>query len=437
MLGTYSSEANQIGTARRNLRVLYIAVAVAALFASTGLAAAQTSSPQSYPTKRIVDPKTVRRQAPAPVRFVLKPFSIAGSKVEAGLNIVEDSKIHNRLQIMLADPHVRPIVGNLGDGSGFGLGVAFNTAGTDERKLALEGDAHATVKQYVEANLSARLLSRDTPIGALTFRTGVGYKMRPEEDFYGVGPASDFRTNYNLIERSTSATVEVKRGKRVRFGTQLKFSDTVIVNGRDLNFPSTRQAYAPTELAGLGGAQLFETSAFVEYDTRAGRTSPVKGLYVKALASSVEGIDGDFGYWQYKIDQRAYVPLASPRRVFAIRTLLVFSDPRGASQVPFFRLARLGNSETLRGFDPNRFYGRNAAAWNAEYRTDLTGGLGAFAFTDFGQVFNRRADFNTSNFQVTYGAGLQVKTARAILLRTYVARSSEGTRLMISFGPTF
>jgi hypothetical protein len=145
----------------------------------------------------------------------------------------------------------------------------------------------------------------------------------------------------------------------------------------------------------------------------------------------------DFSYWRYAVDQRFYASLGSERRVFAVRTLLAFTDTRDDSQIPFYRLARLGDTQTLRGYDPNRFYGRNAAAWNAEYRTDLTGGLGAFAFTDFGQVFDRASEFSTRNFRVTYGGGLQLKTKTSVVLRTYLARSQESTRLMISFGPTF
>lgn len=442
MFRLFTSNPRKAATANRTTVLKRVAQVATIALAFTALASAQESSSKSYssknyPTQRIVDPQTVRRQSPAPLRFALRPLSAAGAKFESGVNFVEDTKIHNRLQIMLANPHVRPTFGTLGDGSGFGLGFAFNTAGLDERKRAIEGDFHVTAKQYVEANVAARLLSRDTRAGVLTVRTGVGYRMRPEEDFFGLGPSSDFRTNYNLIERSTSATVELKRGKRLRYGTEFKYSDTTIADGRDAAYISTRRAFNNAEVAGILGAELFETSAFIEYDTRAGRTSPTKGLYLKALASSVEGINGNFGYWQYKIDQRGYLPLGSEKRVLAVRTLMVFSDPRGKSDIPFFRLARLGNSETLRGFDSNRFYGRNAAAWNVEYRTDLTAGLGAFAFTDFGQVFNSRSEFNTRNFQVTYGGGFQVKTAKSTLFRAYVARSSERTRLMFSFGPTF
>jgi outer membrane translocation and assembly module TamA len=219
----------------------------------------------------------------------------------------------------------------------------------------------------------------------------------------------------------------------------VKYSATSIFAGADDSYPSTNAVFSSASLPGLTGTgELFEASLFAEYDTRSGNTSPVRGFYVRASISSVDGVNGsDFSYWRYAVDQRFYVPLGSERRVFAVRTLLAFTDTRDDSQVPFFRLARLGDTQTLRGFDANRFYGRNAAAWNAEYRTDLTGGLGAFAFTDFGQVFDRASEFNTRNFRVTYGGGLQVKSKKSIVLRTYLARSSEGSRLMFSFGPTF
>jgi outer membrane protein assembly factor BamA len=233
--------------------------------------------------------------------------------------------------------------------------------------------------------------------------------------------------------------MEVRHSNWLRSGWEVKYSATSIFAGEDGLYPSTGAVFSSASLPGLaGGGELFETSLFAEYDTRSGRTSPVRGFYVRASISSVDGVNGsDFSYWRYAVDQRFYVPLGNERRVFAVRTLLAFTDTRDDSQIPFFRLARLGDTQTLRGYDANRFYGRNAAAWNAEYRTDLTGGLGAFAFTDFGQVFDRASEFNTANFRVTYGGGVQLKTKKSIVLRTYVARSQERTRLMISFGPTF
>jgi outer membrane translocation and assembly module TamA len=219
---------------------------------------------------------------------------------------------------------------------------------------------------------------------------------------------------------------------------EFKYSSTSIFEGSNAAYVSTTSLYSNSTLPGVNGAQLVEISIFGEYDSRIGRPATAPGLYVRAGMSSVDGVNGsDFSYWRYNVDQRFYLPLGSRRRMFAARTLLAVTDRRDGSQLPFFRMPHLGDTETLRGYDPNRFRGLNAASWNVEYRTQLTGGLGAFAYTDFGQVFDRASEFNTRNFKVTYGGGLQLMSKGSAFLRTYWAHSPERSRLMITFGKTF
>ena len=402
---------------------------------------AQEQGPQdsAYPTVRIVDPAKVRREPTPLVRIGLAPFSLAGSGMERGLYLVEEHKLQDRLQIILGNRNIHPLFGSLGDDSGFGGGFAFSTVGVTAPHFGFIGDFHVTAKKYMEANGGVRFRQNER-IGEVVLDLTAGYRLRPEEDFWGIGaePGSP-RSNFNLQERSVRGAMEVRHSNQLRSGWEVKYSATSIFAGEDALYPSTGAVFTGAALPGLeGGGELFETSLFAEYDTRSGSTSLVRGFYLRGSISSVDGVNGsDFSYWRYAVDQRFYVPLGNERRVFAVRTLLAFTDTRDDSQIPFFRLARLGDTQTLRGYDANRFYGRNAAAWNAEYRTDLTGGLGAFAFTDFGQVFDRASEFNTANFRVTYGGGVQLKTKKSIVLRTYVARSQERTRLMISFGPTF
>ena len=396
--------------------------------------------PGEYPKLRIVDPSKVRRQPPVAARIALKPFSFVGSKFEHGLNLVEEHKLHNRLQVMLNNPNIRPLIGGIGDGSGFGGGVAFSTVGVTARSWGFVGDFHVTGKRYVATNAGLRFTAAPANLGDVTLDILAGYNARPRESFFGTGADSGTqRTNFDLEERSTGAILELEPARRLRVGTQLKYSSTSISRGKDARFPSTDAVFPSSIVPGLrGDVELLESAVYAEFDARQGQSSPAKGFYLAAKLASVDGIGkGDFAYWRYSIDNRFYLPLGSERRVLAVRTLLHLTDTKNDGRVPFFRLARLGDSQTLRGYDTNRFYGKNAAAWNVEYRSALSNGLGAFAFTDFGQVFDRKADFNTRNFRVTYGGGFEVKSKKAVFLRAYVARSDERTRLMISFGPTF
>ena len=138
-----------------------------------------------------------------------------------------------------------------------------------------------------------------------------------------------------------------------------------------------------------------------------------------------------------RFDARGYLPLGTSRLVLAARLMGDFNEAKGGSQIPFFRLARLGDWQTLRGYRPLRFYGRNALAANIEYRFEIIPSLGALAFTDFGQVFNRRAELTAHNLHATWGGGVEFKAKKSTLFRVLVGKSGEGTRVIIGFGPTF
>jgi hypothetical protein len=368
------------------------------------------------------------------------PFSALGSRIEDGLDYVEDTKAIDRLVLILANPHARPLFGNLGDGSGLGGGVYLSTAQAISPKFEIFGLGHVTTKRYLQGQAGIRLKPWDSLREKLTFSLMSELRLLPQEDFWGAGatPGST-RTNYDLQNRVVSADLTFRPTRSWRFGAALVYESASVFAGDDDRYPTTQSVFPAVSTPGLlEGAALLAPTLFVEYDRRRGRNAPIGGFYSYAAVASNDSVGrGDFGFWSYLVDTRFYVPLLSDARVLAARTLLRFNEAKGGSQIPFFRLARLGDSHTLRGYDSQRFHANNAAAWNVEYRNDLTGGIGAFAFTDFGQVFNSRSEFNTSNFRVTYGGGLQFKTRESIVLRTYLAKSEEGNRFFFSFGPTF
>jgi outer membrane protein assembly factor BamA len=215
------------------------------------------------------------------------------------------------------------------------------------------------------------------------------------------------------------------------------FSSNRVFGGTDSRFRETQEVFP--DLPGFArGAEMIGPLAFVELDTRDQPSRPRKGTFTSFTVTSYDALGGgDFGFLNYRLDARGYVPLGTTRRVLALRLLGLFNDPKGGSEIPFFRLARIGDTQTLRGYDSFRFYGRNALAANVEYRFDLIPGIGALLFTDFGQVFNRRSELNAANLHATYGGGVEFSSKRSTVFRVLVAKSPEGMRIMFGFGPTF
>jgi outer membrane protein assembly factor BamA len=374
-------------------------------------------------------------------RVLLAPFRALGPKLNAGLTTIEEKNALEGVRVVLSNPYIHPLFGTLGDGSGFGGGVALSTADGWSKNYQGFASFHGTFKKYVEVTGGLRLDPTGGNLETFSLELAARYRKRPEEDFWGLGPNSlhSQRSTYELEEPGFSATASYRLGKKARVGALLDYTRARIGPGLDTDFPTTQDRFAGAGLPGLfSGADLLGYGVFAELDLRDVIGNPRSGFYALISGTSNDSVgDEDFGFWNYRFDTRGYLPLGSKRRVLALRMLGDFNNPKGGSTIPFFRLSRLGDTQTLRGYDTYRFHGRHALMGSTEYRYALSGGVEAFAFTDVGQVFDFKSEFNTDNLRVTYGGGLRFATAKSLFLRLYAARGGERTRLFFSFGPSF
>ena len=382
--------------------------------------------------QRIVDPATMPKPNP-------KQNKSLGAKIDKALTRFEDTKMLEQIRIFMNNPYVHARFGGIGDGSGFGLGVEFTNNASKPSNVHFSSVLHATFRKYVLATAG---ISVD-PTGGQRERFQLDftgrYTLRPRDNFYGLGPGSfrSNRSNYDLQERGFNFAAGWKVAKSLRLGAGLDFSAARVFEGQDPRLAKTPQLF-PT-LPGLArGASLLSPQVFVELDKRNNPGNASKGVYANFTASSNDSVGkDDFGFVNLKLDARGYLPLGTPRRVLAARLIGNFNNPKGGSEIPFFRLAHIGDNQTLRGYRQFRFYGRNALAANIEYRFELIPSIGALAFTDVGQVFDRRAQLTAQNLHATFGGGIEFKSKKSTLFRILVGKSGEGTRVIIGFGPTF
>ncbi|HEX4945921.1 MAG TPA: BamA/TamA family outer membrane protein, partial [Blastocatellia bacterium] len=363
----------------------------------------QTEAPKPDPqNQRIVDPATMPKPDP-------KQKNSLGAKIDRAVTRFEDTKMLEQIKQYLAHPYIHARFGGIGDGSGFGLGVEFTNNTSKPSNVRLSSVIHATFRRYL---LTTAGISVD-PTGGKRERFQLDftgrYLLRPRDNFYGLGPNSlrSNRSNYDLQERGFNFAAAWKVAKPLRVGVGLDFSAARVFDGKDNRFAKTPQLF-PT-LPGLTrGATLLSPQAFLELDKRDNPTNATKGVFANFTVSSNDSVGkDDFGFVNLRFDMRGYLPLGTPRRVLAARLIGNFNEAKGGSQIPFYRLAHLGDTHTLRGYRQFRFYGRNALAANLEYRFELIPGIGALAFTDVGQVFDRRAQLNTENMRATYGGGIE------------------------------
>ncbi|HVF26753.1 MAG TPA: BamA/TamA family outer membrane protein [Pyrinomonadaceae bacterium] len=399
--------------------------------------------------QRIIDPRQIETKDSLPARIAQAPFRFLAPRINSGLTRLENQQGMGRLALILNNPSIRPTFGGLGDGSGFGAGVYLSTANRLSENYKLFFSAHATMKSYVETLAGAEFTPKNFAGGRMRFDLVGRYRLRPQENFWGTGTNSSRsdRATYRLSEQGVRAESSVRVARPLRVGALVDYSSSTVTNGRSGRFAGVGERFGVADLPGFGSrVALFGAGFFAEYEGRDQPANPHAGFYARVAATSNDSVGrGDYGFVNYSMDARGYVPLGTKRRTLALRLLGDFNDAKGGSDVPLFRLARLGDSETLRGYATHRFHGRNAVHGTIEYRYQLAssfepgglGGIEAVAFTDAGQVFNNRREFSLKNLRATWGGGLQFASQRSALFRVLYARSPEGGRVMFSFGPSF
>ena len=337
---------------------------------------------------------------------------------------------------------VRGLWGGLGDGSGFGPGLAFVTPSGPVNLLQLHGSLQVTTEAYFLSTLGFRFDPTGGDMRTFSLDLTGRYRVSPNEDFFGLGPLSPAqRTMYDLQERALALTFGIRPARALRAGVGEDYSGNRVFGGQESGYANAQTTFSPAQVPGLArGANLFSTFAFLQFDTRDYPRNPHRGVFLRLSASDNDGAGhSHFGYWHYQGEARAYLPLTPYGNVLAGRVLSIWNIAKPGEQVPFFRLARLGDSSILRGYRPYRFYGLNAVAGSLEYRHYFDTGFGAFLFGDLGQVYDVRSELTRSNLRTTWGAGLLFNDGRRkTLFKLFFALTPhEGHRWFLTLGPTF
>jgi hypothetical protein len=205
------------------------------------------------------------------------------------------------------------------------------------------------------------------------------------------------------------------------------------------------------ELAANGGALPGGWSnhvrAGVVHDTRDREVGPTSGAWSELLVQRVDGALGsDFGYTRWTATDRRYIPLRTPRLVYANRLLLqgVHGDAPfydlSVVQTSFKQQEGLGGAKTLRGLPKNRYVGKGMFLWNTELRwralefdmlrapfsVTLSG------FIDQGRVWTDRVHIDEviTDLHAGYGGGVRLGMRDNFVVALDVGRSSQTASAM-------
>lgn len=133
-----------------------------------------------------------------------------------------------------------------------------------------------------------------------------------------------------------------------------------------------------------------------------------------------ESILGSNSFFRSTVEYRTYwspqeprkFKLDDPRKVLALR--LRYGHISG--KVPFFEQFFVGGSDSMRGYQEDRFWGTQMAVATLEYRHPLQKAFNASLFIDYGSAWggygsiNNFSQSNRPNFQMGYGVGFSFRT---------------------------
>jgi outer membrane protein assembly factor BamA len=263
----------------------------------------------------------------------------------------------------------------------------------------------------------------------------------PRVDYYGQGPNSSKagRTDYSLEETGFSGTAGVKPFRYLKMGATGGYLLTHVGPGHDDELASTTDVFMNQTAPGLDFPAYFaQAGGFLQFDWRDHPGDPAHGGNYIARYTDYDDVRyGEYSFQRLDLEADQYFGFFNDQHVIALRGKVEATEPWSGQQVPFYMEPTLGGPDDLRGYRAFRFYDRNAALLNGEYRWNLLSSLAMALFVDAGQVYDKWQQINFRNLHTDYGFGFRVKTANGVFMRIDTGFSHEGVVVWARFGDIF
>jgi len=308
----------------------------------------------------------------------------------------------------------------------------------------------------VEASFFNRFYdSRDTTMNLRLY-------SRVVYNFTGSGLSVDSSSvSETFDERRTGVALMFSRplgeAHRISLGFQARNSRTI-----DLNASSTGQFIQQD-------GDLLSLQIGGEYNTVRGGNEPYRGdalsmtlepgiTKITAVGGTLAGsgdligtsnfakLTGEYRRYWSKEPKKAAQETNTSRFELAQRPTIAFRTRFGAitGTVPFFEQLFVGGTDSLRGYDNQRFWGNRSILSMLEYRYPVQKSFSLAAFADYGSAWGGYGQLNnfeqtdTPSFKLGYGVGLGFRVSGLGSIRIDFARNQEGgSRTHFSFGQTF
>jgi AAA family ATP:ADP antiporter len=333
-----------------------------------------------------------------------------------------ERRLHQIEGLFTAERPLYTYIGRVFEGGGLAVGPGYRARFGDSGSV----QAHAawSIKNYRGAEATVQF----APFGRRPITVGGTAQavQAPGVGFYGTGAAtaSADRSEYDYSSKSAGVFTHVKPFRAITFG-----------GGVDaMRFEATGTASLSAALA----PAYTRSHVFAELDTRTSPGYTRKGGFYRAEVSGYRQSNGrSHSFTRFDAEAQQFIPLARESSVIALRALASMTGTGAGHEVPYFLMPSLGGSRTLRGYPAWRFRDRNRLLLTGEYRWTAGSFVDMSLFLDAGTVARRAGDLGSGRFTRTYGVGLTLHTLTSTLTRFEVARTPDGTSLLLSFGPSF
>jgi hypothetical protein len=358
------------------------------------------------------------------------------SRLERILLDLENGRVFERL--LNPAEGFYPKVGNVTAGSGIALGPAYRRPGIVDGHADVSAFAIGSFQRYwmLDARLRMPRLARE--------RASIDVHAQrydfPDEDFFGLGPASRRADHVTFGIRNTvlGATGAVHPRRWLTFGGGFDYLTPRIDAGRDIR--PTGSLFDDAAAPGLRAQPDFiRYETFGELNSREPRGNPRRGgRYALTAQHFVDLDDGRHTFQRIEVDLQQYLPLLRDRRVLALHALVSASDADAGRTIPFYLQRTLGGPDDLRGFRRFRFRDANLLLLQAEYRWEIFTAVDGAIFDDAGKVASRLDDVNLQDLESNYGIGFRFGARNGVFLRVEGAfGSSDGKHFIFRFGHVF
>jgi AAA family ATP:ADP antiporter len=318
---------------------------------------------------------------------------------------------------------VYPFIGSIMPGGGLAIGPGYRGTFGDTGTF----DVHAgwSIRNYKTTD--ATLTLPKFANGRLTVGLDANWTDAPDVAFYGTGNDSsrDQRTGFGYGVTSVGVTARVQATSFLSAGVGV---DTIRTEASIPGTDTTMRTITPN---------YRRTRLFAEVDTR---TSPGYsrrgGLYRVEWSDYSQTNAGAYSFRRLDAEARQFIPLLRENWIIALRALASTTSTGNGQEVPYFLMPELGGSQWLRGYQTWRFRDRNRLLLTGEYRWTAGRFVDMAAFLDAGRVAARTGDLD-GGFRKSYGIGMTLHTLTSTITRIELARTAEGTGLLLSFSPSF